>query len=59
MENVVLPAFLVVEHELNRYISVARPVGMRRIGSIAAHVSWVTHRCSPEDGGVMEDAGRE
>ena len=43
MQHAVLATFLVVDDELHRDAGAARPLGIGRIGAIAAHVSDVTH----------------
>ena len=47
MQDAVLAAFLVVDDELHRDMRAARPFRIRRVGAVAAHVSFVTHCPSP------------
>jgi hypothetical protein len=43
VKDAVFTAFLVIDHELHRDMRTARPCRIRWIGSIAAHVTQITH----------------
>ena len=44
MQNIILAALFVIQHKLNSYAGLVRPIGMWRLAPIANHVAWIiTH----------------